>query len=502
MVANPTPSAVPAEGSVLRQYILGDGFLSGEIKKALGTFNPRMVGTKERLMMRLDPDIAFGLAIVRSPIVNCQWSVESRDPEIAAFVDQTFRPIWRGLTMGMSNAIPLGAMLQEKVWQGGPVDIEIDDDPKSGKANLKSYPAAWTYRRFKTIDPRTYNYLVNDDEVAGVEQFLLGGQKLGTPTRVGMERLVHWAFRSEDAFGSPHGLALLDQAYEPWYFSTALSLICNRYFERLADPPVKGRAYNRVKLGDGSEIDGFRFLLDQIASIRSGGGIVLPNDMIKGTDKFAWDFELLLSDQRGAMFDGRLMALTIQKLRALLITDKAATAGDGTGSLAQATEHGDRLNATLDAILEEALEVINLQAVYPEVLYNFGKERADSSRTRIRTAGITAGKKSLYSDIMKAVISAEATIQGTGRPMFIDLVEMKAMAKEAGVPMKPLDDVVELIGVEDKAAKAAGAMGFGAPGAQDPNADPAAVGAPDEAAIAESLKKDGVENAAETAAGK
>ena len=475
----------PEAGSLLTQIYGGGNTLPGDIKRILGVFNPRAIGTTERLMMRLDPDVAFGLAIVRSPIVNRPWSVDG-EPAIAAFVDKAIRKNYRQLALGASNSLAFGHQVVEKVLQAGPVKVSTPNQ-KTGANDEKKYPNAWTYDRFKAIDPRTFSYLVKDDKVAGVEQFQIEGKKLTPAPRVGMERLVHWAFRSEDMFGSPHGFALTDQAYTPWYNKIASDLLCNRYFEHTADPPIKARGLRSIKTATGV-LDGGRFLLDQVAAIRSGGGIWVPAEFIKGTDKWAYDVEFMQTDQRGQMFDGRLGALSIQILRALWITDKAATAGDGTGSLAQATEHGGRLDDMLETIVAEWLEILNDQVVKPLVRDNFGDEAAEDAGVEIRMAGITATKKEVYKDLIAQLIAAESAMAQGKTPRFVDRVDAVAMAEELGVPLRPLQEVQELMKARLDDAENAAAL----EAKNDPKTGE--ITDEDERKAGDSFKKDGIED--------
>ena len=481
----PAPAPEPEAGSLLTQIFGGGSTLPGDVKRILGVFNPRAIGATERLMMRLDPDVAFGLAIVRSPIVNRPWSVDG-DPKIAAFVDKVIRKKYRQLALAASNAIAFGHQVVEKVMKAGPVTVKTPNQKTGGNDEAK-YPDAWSYERFKAIDPRTISYLVKDDKVQGVEQFQIEGKKLSPAPRVGIERLVHWAFRSEDQFGSPHGFALTDHAYTPWYNKVASDLLCNRYFEHTADPPVKARGLRSIKTATGV-LDGGRFLLEQIAAIRSGGGIWMPAEFIKGTDKWAFDVEFMQTDQRGQMFDGRLGALSIQILRALWITDKAATAGDGTGSLAQATEHGGRLDDMLETIVAEWLEILNEQVVKPTVLYNFGEEAAENAGVEIRMAGITATKKEVYKDLMTQLIAAESAMAQGKTPRFVDRVDAVAMAEELGVPLRPLEEVEALTKARlEDAEEAAEAMTKGDPETGEISDD-------DERKAGDSFKKDGIED--------
>jgi len=86
-LARTTKPSSPEAGSVLKQFF-GASEVSGDVRRVIGTFNPRTISIRDRLLMRLDPVIAFGLAILRAPIINLRWSIDSKDPIIAAFCEQ------------------------------------------------------------------------------------------------------------------------------------------------------------------------------------------------------------------------------------------------------------------------------------------------------------------------------------------------------------------------------------------------------------------------------
>ena len=267
---NPPPEngRQPTTGDILVQIFGQSGDrISASVDRLLGVFNPMSIGVRHRLLMRLDPDISFGLAILRAPIINLQWSIESKDPIIREFVDSVMKRCYRQLATAGSNAIPFGNQIVEKVWGAQTEDVEVMDMATSAITE-QTIENAWIYRRFKGIDPRTTELIIDEkkDDWIGVEQSIFAmGRKEGT-VKVGRDRAFLWSYRKEDVWGDLRGFLKLDEAYEPWWWSAATSLFANRYFERKADPPIKGRGKKTIKKG-GNEVDGFKFLQDQALAI-------------------------------------------------------------------------------------------------------------------------------------------------------------------------------------------------------------------------------------------
>jgi len=483
-----TPDATtptPEIGSVLNQFF-GESKVSGEIKKLLGVFNPRWVDTNTRLLMRTDPDVAFGLAILRGPIINMNWTVESQDPFIKAFVDTQLKAVYRKLATGLSQAMTFGYQLSEKVWESKPYTVTSENDV-TGEQEFKSLPNAWVYHDFKAIDPRTYTLLIDKekDEFGGVEQNA-NRRTIGTGPRVGPEKVALWSFRKEEVWGQLNGFAMTDQSYTPWYDKSALTLFCNRYFERKADPAYKALADAQIKDGNGRLVDGFQFIVNAILGLKNGGVLVLPNRR-DPQGNLQFDVSTMQDDKRGDMFQQRLDSLSQQILRALWITDKAATS-DGTGSLAMAEVHADTMSGMMQSILQEWLdEVVNPQIVAPLVLYNFGQQALDQSGTRVTTGGLTKSMRDMLQTLLTQLLQAEQLTDAGSRVTLLERLDAAGIAKSLGLPMRSPEELEEL--AQQKAARAPFPNGQSG---QPPNPNRDEDAEPDDKVIADELVRQGV----------
>ena len=419
------------------------------VRKVIGVFNPLEVTHRRRVQMRNDPDIAFGTALIRAPIVNLRWSIESRDEEVSAFLDRVLRPRYRQLALAASRAIMYGFSVVEKCWASEPVTV-YDEDKKTHAETTKRYPSAWRIARFKAIANETVKFVIDEaaDDWSGIEQ----GQKGAKVVKVGKERAILWSFRRDDVDGALAGMPLYDQCYEPWYWDAALAMFTNRYFERKADPAYKGRAHPTLTI-NGQPVDGYEYLGQQALALRSGGYIGLPSVRDPQTKELLFDLELLADDKRGDMFDGRANVLSVKKLRGLLITDKAATNTGDTGTKSQAEVHQDVMGGMLEEILAEYVEeVVESQVLMDIATFNFGAERARDAAPRIKSAGLSGETKTIMADVFKAMIQAEQLAGSTaGQVSLLKRIDADAIMKQIGVPAKSAEEI-DAMAAEDKKA--------------------------------------------------
>ncbi len=456
--------------------------VSGLIRKWIGVFNPARININTRLLMRYDPDVAFGLAIRRAPIVNLRWTVKSKDPLIQAFVESQLRPRYRQLAKGGSLAIPFGFQVLGKDWESRDVMLE-SENKADGTVMRKSMPSAWTYKRFKPIDTRTVTLLVDQatDDWGGVRQQIIGRSQ---PIDVGREKAVLWSHADEDNFGRLEGWPLLDQAYEPWWWKCCANVLTNRYYERRADPTPIGLADPRTLTDkSGLEVDGFEYMRRIMRDLKAGAFVVVPSTRDEKGNPF-FDIKYLTDDQRGEMWQLRVDKNGAQILRGLLITDEAGTSQE-TGSRARAEQHAETLDDTQQTTVDEWLdEVVNPQVVEPLVRFNFGDRAYEESDTRVCGEGISSSQHELMKQVFLNILNAEQfTENGQTIPGHMR-VDMVGLAEQLKLPMHTSKEI-------EKLAKSIAATRE-LPGADDENDDELKIDDDTEKAATKSLEKKGV----------
>lgn len=474
----------PKVGVGLQQHI-GESQVSADIKRLLGVFNPQNVTTDTRLLMMRDPILAFGLGVIRAPIMNLKWGIESEVPLIRDTVTKVIDRVYRELSAGLSLAVPLGCSVVAPEWMSGPLVVDVEDKVE-GKTAKHRFENAWMYDRMKSIDIRTIDFLIDEaaDRWAGIEQTVTG-LKGAEKKRVGTDRAFLWSFRKEDVFGDLRGFPILDHAYEPWWWSAALQLMANRYFERKADPPMKGRAPDEGIETDGIPVDSRAWLTEEALALKGGSVLVLPSEFNTTTNQFLFDLEYMQAPERGDMYQLRLDALDIAKLRSIWVTDKAATSGDGEGSMAQASVHAETMAGMLEVILSEFLNVVNCQVIPPVVRWLFGEEAVQSSRTRMVGSGIGQAEMERLKEILMKLLESEELVAEGVSIKLRDRINGTALATKLGLDLVPADDLKKLAEKqEEKRAEEARAFTQGQGGVDDG-------GEVDDKAVADDLQRRG-----------
>lgn len=441
-----SPAQAPLkEGSILRQHFITQ--IYAKVIDTIGVFNPKAVSINNRLMMRNNPNIAFGSAVNRGPLINAQWTVQSRDEKIKAFIDAIFRKHFRAIARSSSLAIGFGYQVTEKVWKAGPMVLEIEDKIGAEKTTV-NLPMAWTFDRFKSIDPRTIVLHVDKDtdEWDGVQQYTYLGPTLQNPAAlIGPERVGLWTFRKDDNFGRLTGYPMFDHSYMPWWNSEALSMYALRYFETKGDPTPVGRAQlDGLIDADGNRVDGLSFMAGVLRLLKGGNGVVIPSDRDeKGNPKY--DIEYKHDDKRGDQFESILKYFNGEMLQGQLTPPRVggAHAGSGLGTKDAGVQQ-DQHAEFLETMLYDFFDYVNEQYVDPAVIYNFGQEAYEESQTRLIVSGLSAGMKSLLKDILFKAFDEEMTL-GSGKdiPLYKRL-DAPAIMKELDVPMPSSDDLAEL----------------------------------------------------------
>lgn len=416
--------------------------------EVIGIFNPHVVGLRQFRQMLLYPMIQFGLGIRRSAIINLRWKVESRDPEIKAGLTEEMNRLYRPFALAASNAIGLGNVVIEPVYHVEDLKFDVEDD--RGEAKEVVLPDAWRIRRTKNIRPETIKFLLEDDEIAGVEQNLGGNRE-----RVGIDEIVVWSYRKEDVYGDPRGAALLRAVYEPWWNALSALLFGNRWLERKGEGVWKARAQRDLVRSDGTIEDGYQTMGEAIEQFRNDSLLVLPT-IVDEFGNFLFDFELIESQDRTEVFQGWIDARELSMLRGLLVMGNAATSSEGEGSRAMAETHERTMEGPLETDVNEFLDdVLNPQLVIPWGRQNWGRERFDDSHTRITSGGISGATKEIFRTVVEKVLELDVVVAEGETINLAESLDLKEMAKELGLTLKSAQELRDLLAAKAEARKQA-----------------------------------------------
>lgn len=441
---------IASRGHQIRQLTLASKTLR-EVQKIIGIFNPQVITHDRRIQMLDDPTVAFTQAILRAPVVDDNFSIESEESKIAALVECAVREVWHPTALGMSRAIPLGYQAAEIVWKSGPYDVYVQDK-SNGTSETLSFPNAWTYDRIKVLDQKQTQLLVDldNDKWGGVRGM---GVKDQVPVEISPERAMLWSFLAPLACGKLTGRPMLDQQYTPWYEKQATNLFCDRYFEKKADGSYKAHAPAEIDGPNGTKIDGFAFIQNALQALKNGEAITLPSEFNEHGDRIV-DVEMIQDDKRGDMYHPRLEYLELQIAKGAMIADRAGSAGRGSGiGTGEAAVHFDILQMLLEEIIKDWLRIVQTQMIDPLVLYNFGEKALRSSRTRIKSKGISNWMRDLYRVVLQQMTQFEVALKDGKVVRCMEYIDFIAVCEKLGVPLKSADQLGPLAHARDDEAQ-------------------------------------------------
>jgi hypothetical protein len=361
-------------------------FLTAVTAAYLGPYNPGAVGVETKKRMRLDPQIALGLAAIKAPVLNVSrdgsWWIDGASDEIRGIVTELLRPIIRPLFRSCLNAVEFGHQAHEKVWE----------------LRTLGGAAYYAYRKLKDLEPGTFELFADENgRYAGLQQ-----PHMNEP--VSPDKTFVMTLNKE--WGNLYGRGRLDAAYEPWYWSSVIYMFANRYFERKADPVMKayGPPEMRVNPATGVEEHTLDALNNTLASLRGSGSITLPDERDEHGNR-RWDVEYLIDDQRGEMFKSYLEHLDAKKLRALFVPERSLTQDGSVGSYSAAQQYADTFLLMEAGLLQDIVGQVNEFVVRPLVEVNFGPAAAEG--VRLTTTGIRRDNEDVLVDVLRLALEAE-----------------------------------------------------------------------------------------------
>jgi len=418
-------------------------FITAVTAAYVGPYNPAGAGVEVKKRMRLDPQIALGLAAIKAPVMNVtrdgSWWIEGGSEDVRRLVTELVRPLIRPLFRSCLNAVEFGHQAHEKVWELRALDgarraasdrsdrSDASDKPDgSDRARRGAAGAFYTYRKLKDLEPGTFEFFADEHgRYAGLRQPHMDGP-------IPPEKTFVMTLNKE--WGNLYGRGRLDAAYEPWYWSSIIYMFANRYFERKADPVIKahGPAEIRPNPETGAEENTLDALNDSLASLRSSGSIALPDERDEHGDR-RWDVEYLLDDQRGEMFRKYIEHLDAKKLRALFVPERSLTQDGSVGSQAAARQYADTFLLMEAGLLQDIVGQVNAFVLRPLVEVNFGPAALDDG-LRLATTGISRQNEEILADVLRLAVEAEKN-----GGAFAELIDRMKLLEQLNVPVNGND---------------------------------------------------------------
>lgn len=347
-------------------------------------YNPETISLSTFIEMEDDAQIKAVITIVKAPIMNVKWSIDSDSDEVREFCQKNLQKIWGNFIRDVLNAINFGFQAFEKVWV-----------KKDGKWHLDEfldlYPPSVTIKKDKD------NY-----KFAGLQQYTAKKGKIDIPVE------KSFVFTIDKRFGNLYGRSRLRSAYMYWYIDKYTYDFENIYFERFAQPLIVGEApsgYTQTAGGTSSPSlsENLNLLLPKLKALRTAGAIVLPSDTDPVSKQKKWAIKFLESQKQGAQFEARHRQLDQMKARAIFAPELVFSSPYAGASYALAREHATIFIGAEEAILQDIKTHIDKYILRDLVRYNFGQKAS----AEWNYESISTETKNLVRDLVIAMVQGE-----------------------------------------------------------------------------------------------
>ena len=346
-------------------------------------YNPETISIKTFQQMEDDAQIKAVLTIIKAPIQSVVWSISCDDPDIAEFCKEALDLVWGNLINAMLNGLNFGFQGFEKIWQ------KVD--------------GFWIYKKFLDLHPDSVTIRTTKEGFYdGLEQQTMNG-KAYIPVEKSM------VFTNEKRFGNFYGRAKLRSAYMYWFIDKYTYDFENMYYERYAQPIVKGMAPTGFTQTGGdtsnpSQKDNLESLLEILKGLRGASSIVIPSDTDPVTKAPKWAVDFLEAERRGADFTKRHNQLDLMKARAIFAPELVFSSPMGGSSYALAREHATVFTGAEEALLTNIKFHIDRYILPQLVRYNFG---INAPKAVWDFEGISTETKNLVRDLVVAMVEGD-----------------------------------------------------------------------------------------------
>jgi hypothetical protein len=315
-------------------------------------------------LMLMDDQVWYALNVSNAPFQSASVEVTSPDEEVATFVKEQFDRIW---------STSHDKILRAKVFGYGGYEVVY-----------KENKGLWEFNHLKDFHPRDIKPLLypNGHPFAGHRigmrvSHVEGEQQLGTVDLLTPNYL--WlSYNSK--YGSNFGESVLMRAYGPWKKKCldggAVALL-QQYFFKHSMIGMKVRYPERkIRLPNGMEVSGRDLAREMMDMQQNGSCFALPSSTVDG--KYEFDIEPPVSIACTSQLPEYIDSLDWKIFRGIVIPKEIVdgAGASGAGYAGRSFPMSVFLLAR-DVEFTSYVREINQQVIYPLVLFNFGKDRAD-----------------------------------------------------------------------------------------------------------------------------
>lgn len=424
-----------------------------ELGRRLGQpFDFEQIPYSKLRQMRRDPMIRFALHYVKTPLVRAQWRMESEDPQVAAFADAAWRRIHSYYVFQRSLALDFGFSAMVKRFElDFPTATFRDplspDTPKPvwGEGNVP----AIVWKPFVALPPELADPVWDEatGELAGIKYggpqekaraSGAGGGGGGDKPDVDIFHTLWGTNEKDSVFGSLFGYPRIAYAYRYWWSYWFRWAMYDRYFERVAVPPLQ------VWHPDGffeDPITGERLEMSDVAyeagnRARANGIITTPSDLADNNSvtggsagKRAWEISYLEPSSSSPVdFDKSFNYLDVMKLRSMWVPEQAFIEGEGgTSSRNVAAEMAEIFVQSQANLMSEIDDEIN-RFILPQLIsVNFPDFIGEVKKV---TQGFAQEDMELLKQLIQLVGQKDPLLLGVNIPKAMERMGIEVMTPQ------------------------------------------------------------------------
>lgn len=305
-------------------------------------------------LMRADPQLSLAIETIEAPIRTLDWRIEGTNETEVETMTNVFRGLWHKLIRELLKA----------VWQGFTVWEKIYELDTTLQLQLK---------KLKDLDPEHVEIQYTEaGNFAGVIQKAKGLLSGDNDIQLPPEKTFIFSHRSE--YGNLAGRSRFLNVKRHWSWKNNVQTeVLIRYLALSVFRSLVGRApIGRTVDSDEGETDSLSFMGKLLASIKSGGAVVMPNDIDEEGNPL-YTIEMLQdTTQRVAPILDALAYFDQQLMRGMGIPDRVANQDGSTGTFSLVSKMVDMFIAMLNNLKTDIEEQITDFVLQPWHILNFG----------------------------------------------------------------------------------------------------------------------------------
>jgi hypothetical protein len=411
--------------------------------------------------MRRDPTIGFGLSFIKTPHIRARWYIDAKDvngpnAQIAAHLDHDLRRVLSSVILQWCNSLDFGFQAIAKRFEFGiPSGTYVAQNPDGTMAEEpiwsqgKIQPIRW--KPFVAMPPEAVDAnWAPDGSFNGINYD--GTQAPGAlPGGVGATAassapeefdidLYHslWVTNERDQnFGSIFGYPRIAYAYRYWWSYWFRWAICDRAFEKKADPTIIIR-HPQGEFTDpttGQRTAYSDYALNMGYRMRSGGVMTLPSTPYEGpngpTGQPEWNIEFTQDMVNFQPFDNSFDYLDIGKIRSLWIPEQSLVEGKGGTSSRNVAAQLDSSFTESQAVLSvQIAETVNRWIIPQWLAINYPEFLTTNGTAEIVIQGFADEDVAFTQQIIQLIGQ-----QVSGINALLTMVDLQKILDDAGVPL-------------------------------------------------------------------